>query len=141
MAKVKEGPLEAFGGNLVEIIVGGAPLNSEVESFLYRIGFPVTVGYGMTGMRTAYHLRAGLGVETTHSRASWDRMEVRIDSADPLNLPGNILVRGDNAMKGYYKNEKATMEVFQDNSGWMNTGDMGLIDEEGYVTRAAARRQ
>ena len=61
-------------------------------------------------------------------------MEVRIDSADPLNLPGNILVRGDNVMKGYYKNEKATREVFPDNSGWMNTGDMGLIDEEGYVT-------
>ncbi len=61
-------------------------------------------------------------------------MEVRIDSADPLNLPGNILVRGDNAMKGYYKNEKATMEVFQDNSGWMNTRRHGTHRRGGYVT-------
>ena len=134
LAKVKGGLMEAFGGNLVEIIVGGAPLNSEVESFLYRIGFPVTVGYGMTecGPLITY-APAWESKPRTVGRVV-DRMEVRIDSADPLNLPGNILVRGDNVMKGYYKNEKATKEVFQDNSGWMNTGDMGLIDEEGYVT-------
>ena len=134
LAKVKGGLMEAFGGNLVEIIVGGAPLNSEVESFLYRIGFPVTVGYGMTecGPLITY-APAWESKPRTVGRVV-DRMEVRIDSADPLNLPGNILVRGDNVMKGYYKNEKATREVFPDNSGWMNTGDMGLIDEEGYVT-------
>ena len=62
-----------------------------------------------------------------------DRMEVRIDSPDPLTVPGNILVRGENLMKGYYKNDKATREVFPDDSGWMNTGDMGIIDEEGHI--------
>ena len=134
LAKVKDGLMEAFGGNLVEIIIGGAPLNADIESFLYRIGFPVTVGYGMTecGPLITY-APAWESKPRTVGRVV-DRMEARIDSVDPLTVPGNILVKGDNVMKGYYKNEKATREVFPDDSGWMNTGDMGLFDEEGYVT-------
>lgn len=134
LAKVKENLLQAFGGNLEEIIVGGAALNPEVEAFLYKIGFPITVGYGMTecGPLISY-------ITASQSKAKSvgkvvDRMEVKIDSSDPRTIPGNILVRGTNVMKGYYKNDKATQEVFPDNSGWMNTGDMGMIDENGYIS-------
>ncbi len=133
LAKIKENLLAAFGGNLKEIIVGGAPLNPDVEKFLYRIGFPVTVGYGMTecGPLISY---ASSSISKPRSVGRIvDRMEVRIDSPDPLTVPGNILVRGENLMKGYYKNDKATREVFPDDSGWMNTGDMGIIDEEGHI--------
>lgn len=133
LARVKEKIMAAFGGNLQEIIVGGAPLNPEVEKFLYRIGFPLTVGYGMT--------ECGPLISYTSSRSSRprsvgqpvDRVEVMIDSPDPYSVPGNILVKGMNVMKGYYKNEKATKEVFPDDSGWMNTGDMGIMDEDGFI--------
>lgn len=133
LAKIKENLLAAFGGNLKEIIVGGAPLNPDVEKFLYRIGFPVTVGYGMTecGPLISY-APSSISKPRSVGRIV-DRMEVRIDSPDPLTVPGNILVRGENLMKGYYKNDKATREVFPDYSGWMNTGDMGIIDEEGHI--------
>lgn len=133
LAKIKEKLMAAFGGNLCEIIVGGAPLNPEVERFLYRIGFPVTVGYGMTecGPLISY---APSGISKPRSVGQVvDRMEVRIDSPDPRNVPGNILVKGENLMMGYYKNEKATREVFPDDSGWMNTGDMGVIDDDGHI--------
>lgn len=133
LAKIKENLLAAFGGNLKEIIVGGAPLNPDVEKFLYRIGFPVTVGYGMTecGPLISY-APSSISKPRSVGRIV-DRMEVRIDSPDPLAVPGKILVRGENLMKGYYKNDKATREVFPDDSGWMNTGDMGIIDEEGHI--------
>lgn len=133
LAKIKENLLAAFGGNLKEIIVGGAPLNPDVEKFLYRIGFPVTVGYGMTecGPLISY-APSSISKPRSVGRIV-DRMEVGIDSPDPLTVPGNILVRGENLMKGYYKNDKATREVFPDDSGWMNTGDMGIIDEEGHI--------
>lgn len=133
LAKIKENLLAAFGGNLQEIIVGGAPLNPDVEKFLYRIGFPVTVGYGMTecGPLISY---APSSISKPRSVGKVvDRMEVRIDSPDPLTVPGNIMVKGENVMKGYYKNDKATAEVFPDDSGWMNTGDMGIIDEDGHI--------
>lgn len=133
LAKIKENLVAAFGGNLKEIIVGGAPLNPDVEKFLYRIGFPVTVGYGMTecGPLISY-APSSISKPRSVGRIV-DRMEVGIDSLDPLTVPGNILVRGENLMKGYYKNDKATREVFPDDSGWMNTGDMGIIDEEGHI--------
>lgn len=134
LAKVKDGLMEAFGGNLVEIIIGGAPLNADIESFLYRIGFPVTVGYGMTECAPLITYAPAWESKPRTVGRVVDRMEARIDSVDPLTVPGNILVKGDNVMRGYYKNEKATREVFPDDSGWMNTGDMGLFDEEGYVT-------
>lgn len=133
LAKVKANLMEAFGGNLQELIVGGAPLNPEVESFLYRIGFPITVGYGMTecGPLIAYCPSDKSKPQTVGKVV--DRMEVKIDSPDPENIPGNILVRGENIMHGYYKNPKATEEVLSKDSDWMNTGDMGLIDSEGYI--------
>lgn len=134
LAKIKENLLQAFGGNLKELIIGGAPLNADVEKFLYKIGFPVTVGYGMTecGPLIAYASSA-ISKPHTVGRAV-DRVEVRIDSPDPRNVPGNIMVKGVNVMHGYYKNDKATDEVFDKKSGWMNTGDMGTIDEDGFIT-------
>ena len=134
LAKVKENLLQAFGGNLAELIIGGAPLNGEVESFLYRIGFPVTVGYGMTecGPLLAY-AQSDVSRMHTVGRAV-DRVEMRIDSPDPATVPGNLWVKGCNIMLGYYKNDKATREVMPDDSGWMNTGDMCTIDRDGYIT-------
>lgn len=134
LAKIKENLLQAFGGNLKELIIGGAPLNADVEKFLYKIGFPITVGYGMTecGPLIAYASSA-ISKPHTVGRAV-DRVEVRIDSPDPRNVPGNIMVKGVNVMHGYYKNDKATDEVLDKKSGWMNTGDMGTIDEDGFIT-------
>lgn len=134
LAKVKENLLQAFGGNLKELIIGGAPLNADVENFLYKIGFPITVGYGMTecGPLIAY---ASSAISKPHTVGkAVDRVEVRIDSPDPRNVPGNIMVKGVNVMHGYYKNDKATDEVLDKESGWMNTGDMGTIDEDGFIT-------
>lgn len=133
LAKIKENLMAAFGGNLEEIIVGGAPLNPDVEKFLYRIGFPVTVGYGMTecGPLISY---APSSISKPQSVGKVvDRMEVKIDSPDPETIPGNILVKGENIMHGYYKNDKATAEVMPKDSEWMNTGDMGIIDKDGFI--------
>lgn len=134
LSKIKDGLMQAFGGNLQEIIVGGAPLNGEVESFLHRIGFPLTVGYGMTecGPLISY-ASSKIAKPRTVGRVV-DRMNVRVDSPDPQNVPGNIWVKGNNVMQGYYNNVKATDEVFPDGSEWMNTGDMGLLDDEGFLT-------
>lgn len=134
LAKIKDNLIQAFGGNLEELIVGGAPLNPDVEKFLYRIGFPVTVGYGMTecGPLLAYHTAKGSKPHTVG--VAVDRMILRIDSPDAVNIPGNLWVKGDNVMLGYYKNDKATREVMPDDSGWMNTGDMCTIDADGFVT-------
>lgn len=132
LAKVKENLMNAFGGQLQEIIVGGAPLNPDVESFLYRIGFPVTVGYGMTecGPLISY---APSSISKPKSVGKVvDRMEVKIDSPDPEKVPGNIMVKGENIMHGYYKNDKATKEVMGAD-GWMNTGDMGVLDKDGFI--------
>lgn len=133
LAKIKEKLLEAFGGNLREIIVGGAPLNPEVESFLYRIGFPVTVGYGMTECGPLISYAPSTISKPRAVGRVVDRMEVKIDSPDPRNVPGNIMVRGDNVMLGYYKNEKATKEVFSEDGKWLDTGDMGIIDDDGHI--------
>ena len=131
---MKDNLIQAFGGNLEEIIVGGAPLNKEVEDFLHKIGFPLTVGYGMTecGPLISYESAATAKSQTVGRVV--ERMEVKVDSPDPQNIPGNIWVRGANVMKGYYKNEQATKEVMPDDSGWMNTGDRGLIDTEGFIS-------
>lgn len=131
--KIKESLINAFGGQVLEIIIGGAPLNAEVEKFLYRIGFPVTVGYGMTecGPLLTYAPPEESKPHTVGRIV--DRMEIKIDSPDPEHIPGNILVKGDNVMRGYYKNEEATREVFPHNDGWMNTGDMGTISKDGMI--------
>jgi len=125
--------LDAFGGEILEVVIGGAPLNREVEEFLVKIRFPITVGYGMTecGPLISYSqwdsFKAG-----SCGRVLPGIMEARIDSPDPQNTPGEIVVRGENVMKGYYKNEKATAEVLG-KDGWLRTGDMGTIDPDGTL--------
>ncbi|MCT4613290.1 MAG: AMP-binding protein [Marinifilaceae bacterium] len=127
--KIKDNLVQNFGGNFIQVIVGGAALNKEVEDFFKKIGFPFTVGYGMTecGPLVSYTPYEKF---IQHSCGGVvDRMEVRIDSEDPYNVVGEIQVKGENVMLGYYKNEEATKEVFTDD-GWLRTGDLGLIDTE-----------
>ena len=130
--KICEQVVNAFGGKFYEIIVGGAAFNQEVEAFLKRINFPYTVGYGATECAPIityadYKTFApgSCGREVVH-------MKVRIDSPDPANIPGEILVKGMNVMLGYYKNEEATRQTI-DRDGWYHTGDLGLMDEDGNV--------
>ncbi len=129
---IRQKVMDAFGGNFKELIIGGAALNQEVEKFLRSIRFPYTVGYGMTecgpilsydGWRTFKQGSCGKAVP---------RMELRIDSRDPQHEVGEILAKGDCVMDGYYKNEEATREAL-DNEGWLHTGDMGVIDSDGYL--------
>lgn len=130
--QIRHQAMEVFGGNFIEIVVGGAPFNAEVEAFLRKINFPYTIAYGMT--ETAPLI--------CHSR--WDEikymscgktvanMETRILSDDPENIPGELVCRGMNVMLGYYKNEEATAQTI-DKDGWLHTGDMAVKDTEGNI--------
>lgn len=132
-AAVREQMIKGFGGNFYEVIVGGAAFNQEVEKLLKGIDFPYTVGYGMTecGPIICYEDWKRFRMGSCGKAAP--RMEVRIDSPDPQHIVGEILTRGDNVMLGYYKNEEATKQIF-DADGWLHTGDLGIMDEEGNVT-------
>lgn len=132
-AAVREQMIKGFGGNFYEVIVGGAAFNQEVEKLLKSIDFPYTVGYGMTecGPIICYEDWKLFRMGSCGKAAP--RMEVRIDSPDPQHIVGEILTRGDNVMLGYYKNEEATKQIF-DADGWLHTGDLGIMDEEGNVT-------
>lgn len=129
-AQIKKKFTDAFGGRFREVIIGGAALNGEVEEFLHKIKFPFTVGYGMTecGPLISYD-HADDFVPTSCGQVLKGIMEVRIDSDDPYAKVGEIQVRGENVMKGYYKNEEATRAVFTDD-GWFRTGDLGTIDAD-----------
>lgn len=122
----------AFGANLWEVVIGGAALNREVESFLQKINFPYTVGYGMTecGPLVAYTQWDAFKPGSVGQIV--DRMQVRIDSPDPENIVGEILVKGMNNMLGYYKNPEATKAVMTED-GWMRTGDLGTLDADGFL--------
>lgn len=129
---IRQKAMEVFGGNFIEIIIGGAPFNAEVEAFLKMIEFPYTIAYGMTEC----------GPIICHSR--WDelkltscgkvatRMVAKVLSDDPERIPGELVCKGPNLMLGYYKNEEATRQVI-DPEGWLHTGDMATIDAEGHV--------
>ncbi len=130
--KICEQVYQSFGGKLYEIIIGGAAFNQEIESFLKQIHFPYTVGYGATECapiicyRDCYSFVQGsCGQEAYH-------MKVRIDSSDPIHVPGEILTKGPNVMLGYYKNEEASRQAI-DTEGWFHTGDLGLMDTDGNV--------
>jgi len=125
--------VEAFGGRVLEVVVGGAALNPAVEEFLLRIGFPVTVGYGMTecGPLISYsgwreHRMQGVG-------RAVDGLELVVDSPDPARVPGEVRVRGPYVMAGYYKSPEATREVLGED-GWLRTGDLGLLDSDGSLS-------
>ena len=125
--------MDAFGGNVGIFIVGGAPMNQETESFLMKIKFPITIGYGMTecapliSFTPDNEFKAG-----SCGRFLKGLLEVRIDSEDPQRVAGEILVRGEHVMKGYYKNDKDTHKVL-DEEGWLHTGDMGTMDPDGTL--------
>ena len=129
---VRKKMVEAFGVSFEEVVIGGAALNRDIENFLQLIKFPYTVGYGMTecGPLISYSYWRDFRVASVGKVV--DRMNVRINSPSPSGIVGEIQVRGENVMLGYYKNTEATKAVFT-RDGWMNTGDLGLIDKDGYV--------
>ena len=130
--KICEQVKQAFGGRFYEIIIGGAAFNQEVEQFLHRINFPYTVGYGATECAPIICYSDYQSFVPGSCGRAVIHMEVKIDSPDPANVPGEILARGTNVMLGYYKNEEATRQTI-DNEGWYHTGDLGTMDAYGNV--------
>ncbi len=124
--------VNSFGGKFTEIIIGGAPINQEVEKFLQKIKFPFTIGYGMTECGPLISYSNHKNFIPTSAGKVLDTMKVKIDSPDPYNTVGEILVKGENVMMGYYKNENATKEVFTEDS-WLKTGDLGTIDRDSNI--------
>lgn len=132
-SQIRKKLIEAFGGNFEEVIVGGAPLNKEVEDFLHKIKFPFTVGYGMTECGPLIsHTPWREFIPTSSGRTLPGIMESKILSEDPENIPGEICVRGENRMQGYYKNQEAT-DLVLDDEGWLHTGDMGTRSADGTI--------
>ena len=132
MNKIRTELVNAFGGQFEEVIIGGAAFNKEVEAFFKQIGFPFTVGYGMTECAPIITYD-DWKVEKLYSCGKIaPNLEIKIESADPQNVPGEVLVRGANVFLGYYKNEEATSAVFT-KDGWFRTGDMGVIDADGCL--------
>ena len=130
--KICEQVKQAFGGRFYEVIIGGAAFNQEVEQFLHRINFPYTVGYGATECAPIICYSDYQSFVPGSCGRAVIHMEVKIDSPDPANVPGEILARGTNVMLGYYKNEEATRQTI-DNEGWYHTGDLGTMDAYGNV--------
>ncbi len=130
--KIKEQIAQVFGGEFYEVIIGGAAFNHDVEQFLRDLGFPYTVGYGMTECGPIISYEDWQSFKMGSCGKAAPRMEIKIDSSDPHNIVGEILTRGDNVMLGYYKNPEATEQVLKD--GWLRTGDLGIIDEAGNLT-------
>ena len=129
---IKQKAMEVFGGNFIEIIIGGAPFNAEVEAFLKMIDFPYTIAYGMTecGPIICHSHWTELKLASCGKVAA--RMEAKVLAPNPSAIAGDLVCRGDNLMLGYYKNEEATRQVI-DTEGWLHTGDMATIDENGNV--------
>ena len=129
--KICEGLTQALGGNFYEVIIGGSALNKEVEDVLHDIGFHYTVGYGATECSPILAYSDWSTFVPGSCGRPAPRMELKIDSPDPANIPGEILARGMNVMLGYYKNEETTLETLRD--GWYHTGDLGVMDAEQNV--------
>lgn len=122
----------AFGGNFIEVIMGGAAFNKDIEKFFWDIDFPYTVGYGMTECAPMIAYSHFNEKKPFSCGRSVLNMELRIDSEDPRTIEGEIQVKGPNTALGYYKNPQATADLFTED-GWLRTGDMGIIDDEGYL--------
>ena len=129
--KICEGLRNAFGGNIYEVVIGGAALNQEVETLLRDIGFNFTVGYGATECAPLISCEDWKSFVPTSCGKVVNRMTVKIDSRNPYDIPGEILVKGQNVMLGYFKNPEATDETLKD--GWYHTGDLGIIDRHGNI--------
>ena len=131
-SRIHDTLVNVFGGNFVEVIIGGAPFNREAEQFFKKVGFPYTVGYGMTECGPIIAYAPWRKNKTFSCGYAAPRMEIRIDSLSPQSIPGEIQTRGENVMLGYYKDPETTVAAFTPD-GWFKTGDMGTIDEEGFV--------
>jgi len=131
-AQIRKKLIDALGGRFKEIIIGGAAMNPEVEEFFCKIKFPFTIGYGMTECGPLISYAPWNEFIPGSSGKILDIMEVRIDSEDAYNITGEIQVKGENVMTGYYKNEEANKEVFTED-GWLKTGDLGTIDQDGNI--------
>lgn len=131
LSKVRQQLVDAFGGNIYQVIVGGAAFNREVEMFLQKIGFPITVGYGATECAPIISYADWTEHRATSCGLPAPRMEIRIDSPNPQEVVGEILARGMNVMQGYYKNPEATAATLRD--GWYHTGDLGIMDADGFL--------
>ena len=129
---VRQKVINAFGGEFKELIIGGASLNKEVEKFLKLIHFPYTVGYGMTECGPLLCYDDWKTFKQGSCGKAVPRLELRIDSPDQQNITGEILAKGDCLMNGYFKNPEATATAI-DKNGWLHTGDMGIIDADGYL--------
>ena len=132
MNKIRTELVNAFGGQFEEVIIGGAAFNKEVEGFFKQIGFPFTVGYGMTECAPIITYDDWKEEKLYSCGKVAPNLEIKIESADPQNVPGEVLVKGANVFLGYYKNEEATSAVFT-KDGWFRTGDMGVIDADGSL--------
>ena len=130
--KVRAELIKAFGGEFYEVIIGGAAFNKEVESFFKKMNFPFTVGYGMTECAPIITYDDWQVEKLYSCGKAAPNMEVRIASADPAKIPGEIQIKGANVFMGYFKNEEATKEVFTED-GWFRTGDMGILDVDGSL--------
>ncbi len=130
--RILKGLMDAFGGNVKKMIIGGAALSEEVERCLMDVGFPIIVGYGLTECGPLIGYSDWDVFQPRSCGKVVDRMELRIDSADPYSVPGEVQVRGEAVMTGYYRNEEATRATFTDD-GWLRTGDMGIVDKEGNI--------
>lgn len=130
--KIREKLIETFGGRFFEIVIGGAPMSADVEKFFRKIKFKYTIGYGMTECGPLISYEAWDKTMLGSAGRLVDRMEVRIDSSDPFKEVGEIQVRGENVMNGYYKNEQFTEEAFTED-GWFRTGDLGVIDQNNFI--------
>lgn len=130
--KIKKKLTTIFGGEFCEVVIGGAPFNAEAELFFKRIKFPFSIGYGMTECGPLISYSPWNKTKLTSSGKLVDTLELKIDSEDPYNVVGEILIRGENVMDGYYKNEEATRNAL-DNEGWLHTGDLGVTDADGMI--------
>ncbi len=129
---IKDRLIDSFGGNFVEVVIGGAALSAEVEQLLRKIKFPFTVGYGMTECAPLISYAPWNETRPLSAGKLVDRMEVRIESDDPQRIVGEIQVKGTNVMLGYYKNEEANRNTFTED-GWMKTGDLGITDNDNFI--------
>lgn len=129
--KIRKSLLEAFGGELQQLVVGGAAMSRDIEEFLRKIGFPYTVGYGMTECAPLICYSPWNINRLGSCGKVVDRMELKVESPDPVNVPGELWVRGDNVMNGYYRNPDDTDAIMRD--GWMNTGDVCQLDADGFL--------
>lgn len=131
LTKIKNKLQETFGGQLVEIIIGGAALNADVERFLRRIRFPYTVGYGMTECAPLISYAGHEENRPGSCGKCVSNMEIKVDSDDPEHIPGELLVKGANVMLGYYKNPEETATAIR--NGWLHTGDICTVDADGFI--------